>query len=100
MHYDYLMEQIKSELSKGNYVIFGGKGFDMDVENFEFREDCDAHGMTIVGIDTTGELILDSWGMKARIDLKKELSRLNTMFKDRSNNMTERIFTISSYSIN
>lgn len=100
MHYDYLMEQIKSELAKGNYVIFGGKGFDMDVENFEFREDCDAHGMTIVGIDTTGELLLDTWGMKARVDLKKELSRLNTMFKDRSNNMIERIFTISSYSMN
>ena len=100
MHYDYLIERIKSELDKGNYVIFGGKGFDMDVENFEFRKDCDAHGMTIVGIDTTGELILDSWGMKARVDLKKELSRLNTMFKDRSSNMTERIFTISSYNIN
>ena len=100
MHYDYLMEQIKSELDKGNYVIFGGKGFDMDVENFEFRENVGAHGMTIVGIDTTGELILDSWGMKARIDLKKELSRVNEQFKNTGNDMIERIFTISSYNIN
>ena len=100
MNYDYLMQKIKDELNNGNYLILGARGFDLYDENFEIIEDCDAHAMTIVGIDTNGNLIVDSWGKRCTIDLRKELCRTKELFKNRNGSLIERIFTILSYNLN
>ena len=93
--YDEIIENISEELQKGRNVMLSSSGFDIYTPNGNIlRSNVGGHIMTIVGINEKGNIIVDSWGKKLEIDLRKELQRTGTKF-----NNDERYIQIRSFDL-
>lgn len=76
MHYEKVLEVIAKELQKGNTVHLGASGFALyDEQGQNVADDVGGHAMTVLGINSDGNLVVNSWGKIAIFDLKAELAK-------------------------
>ena len=78
LHEDWL-DIISNEIKNGNTVMLSSSGFNIyKPDGTLFKNNVGGHIMTVVGISSNGNLIVDSWGMELEIDLRSELQHTGT----------------------
>jgi len=97
MRYEDVISMIKDKLINGQNVMISGAGFDLYI-NDKTMEDVGGHIMTVVGLSENGNVIVDSWGLKCEIDLRKELARSGESVKI-NDSTKSRYISIYTYEI-
>jgi len=93
MHYEKILSQIAQQLEKGNTVHLGARGFDLvNEQGNNVADDVGGHAMTVLGINSDGNLVVNSWGKIAIFDLKAELAKTGSEYfdKDANGNVVEK----------
>ena len=96
MEYNDIISKIYDNLKNGNNIMISSNGFTLIDSKGIKDTNVGAHIMTVVGIDSNGNLIVDSWGKRYTFNLREELQNSG----NRTEKGSERYVTVQIFETN